>query len=200
MRNLFWGIILIIIGIFILLDNLGYADFSELLRDYWPLLLIIWGLSVIVRHRPRKDQQQHVDRTTIIPPIHQPTQPVDSDLVHQSNVLGDVHSRITSQNFKGGSLSTVFGDAYFDLSAAAFAEGDHELRVHSVFGDSTVVLPKDAAVSIAANSLFGDLSILGQYKSGISSDITISTPAYASSTRRMKITISKVFGNVRVVE
>lgn len=201
MRNLTWGFILITIGVLVLLDNLGVADFSDLVRDYWPLILIVWGLSILVRRRPQavyQSAQQPSGAQQTQTAGSASSQPVASDLVHQSNVFGDIYSKVTSQNFKGGSLSTVFGDAFFDLSGAAFAEGDHELRVSSVFGDTTIILPKDAAVLISASSLFGDVTILDQHKGGFSSDMHLATPAYTSSSRRLRIHASKVFGDIRV--
>jgi hypothetical protein len=39
---LLWGIILIIVSFFILLDNLGF-EFWDFLARSWPVILIIWG-------------------------------------------------------------------------------------------------------------------------------------------------------------
>ncbi len=187
MHNLFWGIIFVLLGVFFLLDNLGYADFSEIISNYWPLILVIWGISILFRKKPRGSP---------INVTH--SQEILSDLLHQSNVFGDIFINVTSQNFKGGSLSTVFGDCDIDLSGSVFAEGEHELRIHSVFGDSTIILPKDAAVSISANSTFGNLTILGQRKGGFSPGLQSTSSDYLSSTKRMKLSITKVFGDVRV--
>ena len=200
MRNLFWGSVLILFGLGILLDNLGVLDFEQMFRDFWPLLLILWGVSVIVRRR----------KPPAPPPAPPPPPPgetlgtgepqsfASSDLVHQSNVFGDIVTRITSQSFRGGSVSTVFGDCDLDISGTVFAPGDHELRVHGVFGDSTVSVPKEAAISISAHSLFGDVTLLGEHKHGISTDVTSTTPAYATQTNRLKLSITKVFGDIRV--
>jgi len=188
MRNLFWGFVLIAFGILFLLDNLGYADFSEIIHNLWPLLLVLWGLSILLHPHRRHSQPE---ATT--------PQPLDSELLHQSNVFGDIYNKITSKFFKGGSLSTVFGDCDIDLSEAVFADGEHELKIHSVFGDSLITLPKDAAVSITANSTFGDLIIFGQHKGGFSTNLQTATPAYQTASNRLKISIRKVFGNIRVV-
>ena len=34
MRNLFWGFILVMFGVLLLLDNIGIADFGEMIHDY----------------------------------------------------------------------------------------------------------------------------------------------------------------------
>lgn len=38
-----WGIVLIVIGVIILIGNIGYWDFWEFVARLWPLILIIWG-------------------------------------------------------------------------------------------------------------------------------------------------------------
>ena len=193
MRNLFWGVALVTIGILILLDNLGVADFEELIGTYWPLILIIWGTSILVGKRRYSNSTSSPQAgATLIAAT-------DIELLHESNIFGDVSANVSSQNFKGGSLSTVFGDCNLHLTNASFAEGEHEMRIHSVFGNSLVTLPKDAAASISASTVFGEMTILGQQKSGFSSEIQSVTPTYSSSTRRAKIFISKVFGNIRVM-
>jgi predicted membrane protein len=187
MRQIFWGIVLMVIGFLFLLDNLGYADAWHIISNYWPLILIVIGLSLIMRKRSTP-QEIHI----------QGASKIDSDLLHQSNVFGDINIKTTSSDFTGGSLSTVFGDCDIDLSSASFAEGEHELRIHSVFGDSLIILPEGAAVTISANSVFGALRVLDKQKGGFSSNLETTTPAYDSNSRRMKIIISKVFGDVKV--
>jgi len=47
-RNVFWGLSLIIIGALLVARNLGFVDFDwfNIIR-LWPLLFILWGLSVL---------------------------------------------------------------------------------------------------------------------------------------------------------
>jgi len=52
--SLFWGTLIILIGVAWLGINLGYFDSNvwyELFR-LWPVLLIIWGLNILVRRTP----------------------------------------------------------------------------------------------------------------------------------------------------
>ncbi|MGC8864572.1 MAG: LiaI-LiaF-like domain-containing protein [Bacteroidales bacterium] len=47
-RNVFWGVILLILGIVLALKNFGIISFSwRALLQLWPVLLILWGISVI---------------------------------------------------------------------------------------------------------------------------------------------------------
>lgn len=186
-NNLFFGVVLITFGILFLLDNLGMADFGEIIHDYWPLLIIVWGLSILLRRR------------SLPAPSSVPADLVtDKESYSESTVFGSLYSSISSKSFKGGSISTIFGDCHVDLSKAAIAEGDHNFRVHGVFGRTNIILPPDCAVSVTASSLLGGLSILGQQKNGVATDLTIASPNYPTSSNRLNINVSKIFGEVRI--
>ena len=185
MRNLTWGIILITIGGLLLLDNLGVADFGDVISRFWPLIIIVWGLSILMKRKQTNN-----------PDSEQPSYTSETDLFHDSNVFGDISVNVTSQNFKGGSASTIFGDCSFDLSKAIFADGEYILRIHNVFGNSHINLPHDAAVSISANTVFGDLAIFGQKKKGFSPHLQVTAPNFDTSPKRMKIIVTKVFGDL----
>ena len=45
------SILLIVIGVFFLLENLNYIDISiaELIRKYWPIILIWMGIEKLIR-------------------------------------------------------------------------------------------------------------------------------------------------------
>ena len=44
--KVFWGLVLILVGVLILLDNLGYLR-NDIIR-FWPVLVIIWGIKKLV--------------------------------------------------------------------------------------------------------------------------------------------------------
>lgn len=47
-KKLFWGVILITIGVLFILKNLGIVYFNwSVILSLWPLLLILWGISII---------------------------------------------------------------------------------------------------------------------------------------------------------
>lgn len=188
MRNVFWGIILIIFGVLFLLDNMDVIDFGEAIRTFWPVLLILWGLNILLRRKERR--APHV--------LSDVKQQVSGELFHESSVFGDLVVNIDSQNFKGGSVSTIFGGIHIDLTRAAIAEGEHWMRINGVFGDLTVTLPKHLACSLATNVMFGDIEVFDQKRSGFFTDLQYVSPTYGTATNRLRITISQVFGNIRI--
>jgi hypothetical protein len=47
-RNIFWGIILMLIGVLFILQNLNVIDFEWVkLWRLWPVLLVLWGISIL---------------------------------------------------------------------------------------------------------------------------------------------------------
>lgn len=195
MRNMFWGMVLITLGVLFLLDNMGVADFGDIVSRFWPLLLVFWGISVLVRRR--RPQTTYTSAEGFVGSATIASQ-VTEDLIHHSTVFGDFFAAIVATDFKGGSISTVFGDCNVDLSKATFAEGEHILRIHSVFGDSTIVLPKDAAVFTEARTVFGDVVSQDQRKGGFSAEVQSMSPSYLNADRKLKLTVTKVFGDIRI--
>ena len=49
--QIFWGLFVMLGGIFLLLGRLGIADFSWTLRKFWPLIVVIIGISKLVHRR-----------------------------------------------------------------------------------------------------------------------------------------------------
>jgi predicted membrane protein len=46
--RIFWGLILILLGVLFLLDQMGRADFGDLVSRWWPLILIAAGLWQLI--------------------------------------------------------------------------------------------------------------------------------------------------------
>jgi hypothetical protein len=47
-RNIFWGIILIVLGLLFTLDNLNLLDFDWYnMWRLWPVVLVLWGISIL---------------------------------------------------------------------------------------------------------------------------------------------------------
>jgi hypothetical protein len=44
--KIFWGVVLVLLGVLILLRNFGYLEY-EIVR-FWPVLLILWGIKKLV--------------------------------------------------------------------------------------------------------------------------------------------------------
>ncbi len=52
--RVFWGLILIAVGILLFLDQMGRVDFGYLISQYWPAIFIIIGLSILIANNFRE--------------------------------------------------------------------------------------------------------------------------------------------------
>lgn len=53
--KIFWGIILVYLGILVLLNNFDIIDFSwRMVWKFWPVLLIIWGIDILISRENTK--------------------------------------------------------------------------------------------------------------------------------------------------
>lgn len=49
MKRSWIGIVLIILGSLLLVDSLGVMQFGDVIRKYWPIVLILIGLNMLFR-------------------------------------------------------------------------------------------------------------------------------------------------------
>lgn len=159
-RSFFGSAALIFIGLLLTAQNLGYMHLHW--RDWWPVLLIIGGASILLRsgrwgeqrwqHRQQRRQARWARRHGMVLPVGSGTTPqVDnSDRVDLSTTLGSLVLSNASQNFQGGELSAVMGSIELDLRDAAIA-GDAALLVKVVMGGIELKVPRTWAVSVRAD-------------------------------------------------
>jgi predicted membrane protein len=187
------AIILITLGVLFLLDNLGIADFGTIISTYWPLILILIGIRIFFRYGRSSTQSSPSGSV-----ISGATQESTASMINNSNVFGDVDLKINSKEFRGGSISNTFGDMNIDLSEIALAEGEQLLKLDGVFGDLHVLVPKDIEIAVTTHSVFGDVRVLGNMKSGFGQEISYSSPNYSAASKKLRIVSNQVFGDVKV--
>lgn len=205
--RIMWGMLLIVVGLLMLLETMDIMDFGSTVRQFWPVILILWGVMLMLR-RGRTRRRSPVQETPPMtvstagertPPIADKVTATDADQVFSSGVFGDQKLVVRSHAFRGGSVSVVFGDIHIDLSACAVADGSHTLKLSGVFGDVKVRLPRDVPVRVSANTLFGDVSVNEQKRTGVSPSLLHEEPLYSQASRRLWIDAAQVFGDVEVM-
>jgi predicted membrane protein len=51
--RIFWGLLLVILGVVFLLDRMGRLDFGDLIGRYWPVIFILIGISILLSNNFR---------------------------------------------------------------------------------------------------------------------------------------------------
>jgi predicted membrane protein len=193
--GMFWGFILILIGVLFLFQNFDMLDIGDIISTFWPLVLVAIGLKILY---DRKSQNSE-DYKTIKDTVGSKTEDnISSDSVARNNVFGDLIINIKSKKFSGGSVSNVFGDVRIDLSNAEVTENNCKLYVNGVFGSVYIKLPAGVQAKIKANSVAGELSIKDETHDGLFGNIKKEDAGYAETAKRIFISSSIVFGSITV--
>lgn len=187
-------LILITLGVLLLLDKLGIAEFGDIITTYWPLILILVGIKMFFR-RGNDESPSSAPHDVVFSGT---TQESAATSISSSNVFGDVDMKITSPDFRGGSISNVFGDMNIDLSEIQLAEGEQTLKLDGVFGDMHVLVPKTIEVYVTAHSVIGDMRVLGNIKSGFGQQISYTTPNYTGAAKKLRLITNQVFGSAKI--
>ena len=196
--HLWWGITLIILGVLFLLDNMDLVDFGYLLSTFWPIIFIIWGAGILLRKdvpRPESGGPEESNGRKVVGDMDEETRTQE---INYSTVFGDCTVRVSSEAFRGGSVSTVFGDTEIDCSGATVSNGEQRLSVKGVFGDVELWLSRDTAFRLTSSTVFGTIRCNDQKQEGFSPSLQYESPGYGGAERRLRIDISQVFGDVTV--
>lgn len=178
MRNTFFGLLLILAGLALLLDNFGiipglpgylfywaniflvlsiliglsgnYRGALTLLcfwgfftakhywdvewSDIWPVLILVAGVSILLKKKSEmvlghKDQFDEV------------------------NIFSGSKRVYTSQQFKGGKITNVFGGGNLDLRQC-HSDGA-VIEIITIFGGCDIIVPENWNVSMNATAIFG---------------------------------------------
>jgi predicted membrane protein len=194
-KNVFGGIFLIVLGLLFLLHNFDYIDFGEIVRRYWPLLLIYFGLQALFSSRKSFDTKNNPEST--LSGHHQNHGFYQSAGESVSNVFGDVRVRFDNQTIRQYSSSNIFGDIELDFSQATFESNSH-IRANGIFGDLIIRLPQNMAVEVKANYLAGESHIFDNHQSGLFKNISYASLASNATGQPIKIDASLLFGEIRI--
>lgn len=154
------GAIMIVIGILLLLNNLNLFHLTELWHRYWPALLILLGMWLILK-RMRTPSKS-------FPEIDQWTVDDQRQQVQYQRVFGDVVIRLDSKDFQGGRVQTIFGDTEIDLRGLAISAGEKKLQISGVFGDIEILAPEQVPFRVQSSLVAGEIRILNEKRSGFS--------------------------------
>ncbi len=192
----FWGSILVLMGVLFLLDNFYIIDFGDAVSTFWPLILIAIGIKILLDKKRDSNRNSVVLETDLLNSDR--VEGSNLDRISESNVFGDIHLKIDSESFHGGSINNVFGDIKLDLSGVKLTQDVTKISVSGVFGDVTVNTPEGIALDARSNCVAGDISIRGSRKDGLFPNLTYQDEAYAKAKQKIDLQCSIVFGSINV--
>lgn len=122
------------------------------------------------------------------------------ETVNKSAFIGDVHLGNEYFTLKPTNISQFIGDAVLDLTKAQIPYGETKINISAFIGDVKVFVPNDSdlGVYVSTNSFIGDMSVLGQKRSGFMSNADMESPHYREAGKKIRINISVFIGDVKV--
>lgn len=173
------GLFIIALGCLLLADNIieGF--------EFWvaavPVLLIVLGISIILRPRNTRHVYSAAsyafggqDRT------------LSDELINATAIFGGAHYVITSQQFRGGSVQSIFGGIELDFRPAQMAAMEASLDVETIFGGVEIRVPPHWAVVVEGTPIFGGI------------ENKVRPPADTTSAPLLRIHATAVFGGIEV--
>jgi predicted membrane protein len=145
------GIILLVIGgAFYMKNVLNIINF-DFWSAFWPALLILAGLMIIFRHQ----FDRNPGKKSLLDEEH---------MIDEVAVFGGGDRIVTSQQFQGGKVTTIFGGLNYNMLKAKLAPGENCIDVFCLFGGMKLIVPEGWTVKIRVMSLFGGFSDKHRFK------------------------------------
>ncbi|MFQ5674764.1 MAG: cell wall-active antibiotics response protein LiaF [bacterium] len=184
----YWGIIMIALGVIFLLDELDIMDAGDFFSRFWPLILIAIGVKMILTRQETSSTASN-DREQLAD---------SSDPVKYSKVIGDINLKLETKALEGGNIGTTIGDMKIDLSDIDMATGEKTLSIDGMIGDVRVILPKTLKVTVKANVTIGDIQLLDITGDGFFLSRSYKSQGYDKAQKKLYISISEVIGDIEV--
>jgi len=183
-RRLVTGILIVLVGVFLLLDNLRLIPYELYFLRSWQMLLIVIGAFNFATGRKNAaivlfaiggffllEDYGPYDFRDFWPVIviiigvafilrkrdARPDFTNNDNFFDEINVFGGGDQKVTSTQLEGGRVTNVFGGTNIDLRDAYPVDGA-VIEVFTVFGGCELIVPDDWKVKIEAFSLFGGFS------------------------------------------
>ncbi|MCU7499436.1 MAG: LiaF transmembrane domain-containing protein [Bacteroidota bacterium] len=173
--------ILILIGIILMANGnfrggsiltiLGVLFWASHHYDYdiwtiWPVLLIILGVYILLGvGRPHRRFRDHAAEKIADHVNEHFKQRFDrgansasEDFLDETAVFSGIKKSVTSENFQGGRITSIFGGSEIDLYNCKLAPGNNILEVTAIFGGTTLFIPRDWKVVVEATPILGGFS------------------------------------------
>jgi predicted membrane protein len=146
-RNKSTGIILFLIGSIFIAGEIFDKNFWEVVRFVIPLVLIIAGVTILMRKQVFKPKELNIPEGSDV-----------NDFINETNIFGGGEKKYNSQNFKGGQMTAIFGGSEIDLRNARLAPGVNAIELLCIFGGTSIRVPDDWEVKVDVTAIFGGFS------------------------------------------
>ncbi|MFP3859207.1 MAG: LiaF transmembrane domain-containing protein [Bacteroidales bacterium] len=142
------GWILLLIGLMFWIPRV--TDFSvNFTQIFLPVVFIAIGVVIVIKSLGNSEKQ--------------PKEGYGKDYIDDVAILGGNDRRITSHSFRGGKITSVLGGSTVNLSDAELAQGESVLDMFTLFGGTTIIVPRNWQVKVDVTAILGGFEDKRQY-------------------------------------
>lgn len=134
----------LLIGVMLLLSSQDIIDFAIFWKLLVPVVLIIWGASLIFKDTFRSKFNEEIKKIS---------QKANKDNEYCAT-FSEQKVNFDNEKFEGANLSAVFGGVKCDLRNAILKK-DTVINVTAVFGGVDIYVPENVLVKVKSTSIFG---------------------------------------------
>lgn len=109
------------------------------------IILIAFGMYIILNQKKKTDPTGEFGQ-------------ISKDTIDDVAIFGGGTRIISSDSFRGGNITAVFGGSEIILKNCKLAEGTNSIDILAVFGGTTIIVPNDWNVVVNVTAIFGGFS------------------------------------------
>ena len=170
--QLFLGAAIILIGALLLVGSILDIDVWAL---FWPTLLILLGLGLLLRPRL-----------------------ISADTRAHYKLLGDFRRdgawQVADQEFW-----LAIGDVKLNMSEAQIPVGETRLRIWTFVSGVKLTVPKDVGVSLWCSAFVTDAKVFGRKRESILAPLRFDSADYAGAERKVRMELTAFVADVKIV-
>lgn len=148
-KNNIGGWVILAVGGFFLLTDI-YVMPTTFHDIFWPMLIIVIGLVILIKGRSGKSG---------FPSVHQGASNHDGNSDDTSfedvSVFGGNKKGYRIKNLRSGKVVAIFGGSELDLRECVLSDEGTVVEIFTMFGGTTLIIPKDWKVKSDVVSIFG---------------------------------------------
>ncbi len=224
MNRWVFGILLIIFGVVGVLNSFDIVDISigMLFREFWPVLLIIWGLSIIITARGYfsggiiavlgllflgQNLNLYVIDYAMFWSVFWPVVIIliglKIALAHnvgesKAAIMGSLERKSSPWKLESGSYQAIMGGIELDLRQAEIAEKVTTLNLTAIMGGIDIIVPDNIAVICQGTAILGGLELPGKESGGIVSSLQAEAGNPAEAEKVLKINCTVLLGGIEI--
>lgn len=148
------GFILIGLGVIFWMPEI--FSYSLRFRDvFWPAILI--GIGLIILTKRGDPTPGKGGKTRVFSADSRPMENPD-EIIDELAIFGGGNTKITSNNFRGGKITAIFGGTDIEMKSAIPSKEGCTIDTFILFGGSKLIVPDDWQIKSEVVSIFGGFS------------------------------------------